>query len=76
MRAEANNGNNWCYLAGITLVQLEDLAGSSDDIKEIAPSSSAHHQAATIFDLSGRPVAGNVKHKNVYILGDKKVVLP
>ena len=76
MRADANNGNNWCYLSGITLVQLEDLAGSSDNIKKIVPSSSVHHQAATIIDLSGRPVTGNVKHKNIYILGNKKVVLP
>ena len=78
IRAGATNGNNWCYLAGLTLVRLGNVGGA-DGIKQVAhqPFLSAAAQRGTkhvAYDLAGRLVQPSLATNGVYIVGGRKVL--
>ena len=78
IRAGATNGNNWCYLAGLTLVRLGNVGGA-DGIKQVAhqPFLSAAAQRGTkhvAYDLAGRLVQPSSATNGVYIVGGRKVL--
>lgn len=77
MRAGAANGNNWCYLADITLVQLSAPNPDADGIHDIGQWTARPKDASTLrrmdneagawYDLSGRAIAAPRPYGGPYI---------
>ncbi len=77
MNASADNGNNWCYLAGITLVRLAPSAGGLSVGLQPQPRPSqpgAYRKTfgegpaeGTFFDLGGRRLSGRHRPPGIYI---------
>ena len=72
MHANENNGNNWCYLAGITLVQLDKAQPVGIENGKSFKTNRAQ-EATAIYDLSGRK--HEALHRGVYVVNDKKVAI-
>ena len=72
MHADATNGNNWFYLAGITMVKLDDMAPNA--VGQVLPSTFGSQ--LTIFDLSGRRLSTDSMppDKHIYIANGQKLI--
>ena len=73
MRATAENGNNWCYLAGITMVRMADPEATG--VKEVQTKNEGQGNQP-VYDLGGRRLTThNVPADgHVYISGGKKTM--
>ena len=72
LRATADNGNNWCYLADVSLVRLS--SAQADHIASTTTSSVAD----AVYDLAGRRLSNSAlyghKTKGIYIANGRKYV--
>lgn len=73
MRATGENGNNWCYLAGITLVRLEE--SETTGIGEL-PNAQSRVVNGPFFDLQGRRLGANdALPAGIYLQNGQKVLV-
>ncbi len=79
MRAAAENGNNWCYLAGITLVRLveseatgiEEVESEKSKVNSDTPSVGVGR--GETYDLAGRRVSPGSLAPGIYVRDGRKL---
>lgn len=73
LHADGTNGNNWFYLAGITMVKLGNAIPSAVDEVRL---SAFNSQISNIFDLSGRRIATDSLPSDchIYIANGQKII--
>ena len=72
LRAGAENGNNWCYLAEVTLVRLGDVGNDDTAINEV-PANDVPSSGIQMYSLNGYAIDNAVSNQ-IYIANGKKFV--
>lgn len=70
LQAAANNGNNWCYLAEVTLVRLGDISKNQTAIDKTMSGGDAS-PSSLMYSLSGYPIH-HIEKGDIYIADGHK----